>query len=56
MVPIPTEPTKVVVESLEVEEAKRPMRAQIAVEVAEVEVPKLTSGVNGQAKTFAAVK
>ena len=50
MVPIPTLPTKVVVESREVDEAKRPIRAHSAVEVAEVEVPKLVSGVNGKAK------
>ena len=53
MVPIPTLPTKVVVESLLVDEAKMPIAAQIAVEVAEVEVPKLVVTWNGKA-TFPA--
>ena len=50
VVPTPTLPEKVVVEKREVLDAKIPMRAQSAVEVAEVEVPKLeTLGSNGYA-------
>ena len=46
---MPKEPTMVVVERREVEEAKRPIAAQIEVEVAEVEVPKLVVAVKGKA-------
>ena len=46
---MPKEPTMVVVESLEVEEAKRPIAAQIEVEVAEVEVAKLVVAVKSKA-------
>ena len=44
---MPTAPWKVVVERREVEEAKMPIRAQMEVEVAEVEVPKLVVALNG---------
>ena len=48
--PTPTLPTKVVVESREVDEAKSPIAAHSAVEVAEVEVPKLVVTWNGKAE------
>ncbi len=47
--PIPTEPTNVVVESLLVEDAKIPAANQIGVEVELVVTPKLVVGSNGKA-------
>ena len=47
VVPIPTLPSKVVVENLEVEEAKIPCTAKSGVDVAEVLTPKFSVGVNG---------
>ena len=46
VVPIPTEPMKVVVERREVEEAKRPWVNQRGVEVEFTSTPKLVVGVN----------
>ena len=50
MVPIPTLPTKVVVESREVDEAKIPNCPHSGVVVAAVVVPKLVGLVKGYAK------